>query len=525
MRTADYVIVGAGSAGCVLADRLSEDPDVSVLLLEAGPRDRSLNIAIPAAFSNQFHGRLDWDYATEPEPHVDGRRLYIPRGRVLGGSSSMNAMLYMRGRPLDYDLWERQGARGWGWRDVLPYFKRAEDNSRGASELHGAGGPLRVTDQRSPRASVARRLIAAWELAGVPYNPDLNGPSQDGVSPFQVTQRDGRRWSAADAYLHPAERRPNLEVLTRAHATGLELEGDRAVGVRIRRWGRDHVVRAGREVILSAGSIGSPQLLMLSGIGPAEDLRRAGVRPHHELPGVGRNLQDHPFVSVTWEVRDTDTLYKADSPRHFAEWLLRRSGPLSSCVAEVCAFVHTRAGLPAADVQYHMGAVYYEDHGAEEFDGHCAGMVPVLVSPQARGRVWLRSADPADKPCILTNSLSEPDDERSLLDAMELARGVGTERPLAETIVRELKPGPDVTTREALAADLRRRLHLIYHPVGTCRMSDEGEDAVVDSALRVHGIEGLRVVDASVMPVIPGGNTNAPTIMIAERAADLIRGA
>jgi choline dehydrogenase-like flavoprotein len=282
-------------------------------------------------------------------------------------------------------------------------------------------------------------------------------------------------------------------------------------------------VRAEREVILSAGAIGSPHLLLLSGIGAPDELRAAGVTPRHELPGVGRNLQDHPFVTLIWEVSDEDTLRYAERPRYLAEWLLRRSGPLTSSVAEVCAFVRTRPGLPAADIQFHMGAAYYEDHGQETYDAHCAVIAPVLVSPQARGRVWLRSADPAAKPRIVTNSLSQPDDVRSLVDGMLLAREIAAQAPFKEAIVRELKPGPGVTAREDLEADLRRRLMLIYHPVGTCRMSDHGEDAVVDSQLRVHGLQGLRVVDASVMPVIPGGNTNAPTIMIAERAADLIR--
>ncbi len=520
----DYVIVGAGSAGCVLANRLSEDPSVRVLLLEAGKRDRSPNIKIPAAFAKQFHSKLDWDYATEPEPHVDGRELYIPRGKSLGGSSSMNAMLYVRGRPFDYDSWEAQGAPGWGYRDVLPYFLKSEDNVRGNSEFHAAGGPLRVSEQRSPRA-MNGRLLAASAAAGIPRIADYNGPEQDGVSMFQVTQRNGQRFSAADAFLRPALRRPNLEVRTGVSVLRVELEGERAVGVRLRK-GRsgEELVRAEREVLLSAGAINSPQLLLLSGVGPADELRAVGVDVRHDLPGVGRNLQDHPFVTLIWEVADQTTLYGADKPKPLAEWLLRRSGKLTSTVAEVVAFVRTRGGLPAADIQFHMGAAYYEDHGAEEYDGHCAVIAPVLVSPKARGQVWLRSADPAAKPHIITNSLSEPDDVESLLAGMALAREIASQPSMAKAILEELKPGPRVVDRSELEVDLRRRLMLIYHPVGTARMSDTHELAVVDSQLRVHGLQGLRVIDASVMPLITGGNTNAPTIMIAERGADLIRG-
>jgi len=518
----DYVIVGAGSAGCVLAARLTEDPDVRVTLVEAGGKDRHPNIKIPAAFANQFKTKLDWDYMTEPEPYVDGRSLYIPRGKSLGGSSSMNAMLYVRGRPLDYDLWESAGADGWGWRDVLPYFLRSEDNARGASEFHGAGGELRVSEQRSPRP-VGRRLLAAFEAAGVPYVPDYNGPEQDGVSMFQVTQKDGKRWSAADAFLRPALSRPNLTVVTGALVSSLELSGDRVVGVRYSRGRSSHVARADREVILAAGAIGSPQILQLSGIGAPEDLSSVGIAVRHELPGVGANLQDHPFVTAIYEVKGEDTLYKADSPRNLAEWAVRRTGKLTSSVAEVVAFVRTRAGLPAADIQFHAGAAYYDDHGFESFDGHAIVLGPVLVSPQARGKVWLRSSDPSDKPRILTNSLGVEDDVRSLVAGMELAREVAATGPLKDIVVRELKPGVDVDSREALEEDLRRRLMLIYHPVGTCRMGS-GDDAVVDPELRVRGLSGLRVVDASVMPTITGGNTNAPTIMIAEKAADLIRG-
>ena len=520
----DYVIVGAGSAGCVLANRLSEDGSTRVLLIEAGGRNRHPNISIPAAFPNQFHTKLDWDYATEPEPAVDNRSLYIPRGKALGGSSSMNAMLYVRGRPLDYDLWVEQGARGWGWNDVLPYFLRSEDNVRGKSEFHGAGGELRIEEQRSPRR-LNRRLLEACAAAGIPRIADYNGPEQDGAAMFQVHQKGGRRWSTADAFLAPARGRANLEVITGATVTGIELEGKRATGVRYqRRRGGEQVARAGAEVILSAGAIGSPQILQLSGIGPRARLGDVGVEVRHELPGVGSNLQDHPFLTMMWEVSESGTLYGADKPKYLLEWLLRKSGPLTSTAAESVAFVRTRPGLPAPDIQFHMGALYFEDHGAEEFDGDAMTIAPVLVSPKARGEVWLRSADPADKPRILTNSLSDPEDVESMVAGMQLGREIASQSPLAEVVLRELKPGSEYADRDGLETALRQRLELIYHPVGTCLMSDDSDDAVVDSELRVHGLEGLRVVDASVMPVIPGGNTNAPTIMIGEKAADLIRG-
>ena len=524
MAPVDYVIVGGGSAGCVLAGRLTEDPAVRVLLLEAGGKDRSPNIKIPAAFGKQFHdAKLDWDFETDPEPGCAGRRLYVPRGKSLGGSSSMNAMLYVRGRPLDYDLWVKAGADGWGWEAVVPYFLRAEHNERGASEFHAVGGPLNVADQRSPRP-LAQELLAASEAVGIPHVADYNGPEQDGASLFQVTQKHGRRWSAADAYLRPAMKRSNLRVSTGARVLGLELDGQRVTGVRYRMGrGAEQVIRPDREVLLCAGSIGSPQMLLLSGIGPGAELTEAGVKVRHELPGVGKNLQDHPFLPVNFEVRDSDTLYGADKPRYLAEWVLRRSGKLSSPVAEICAFVRTRPGLPAADIQYHMGAAFYEQHGEVEYDGHACTIAPVLVSPRARGEVTLRSSDPLAKPRILTNALTEPEDVASMLAGLRLALRIAASSPLKEKIVKELTLGAAVESDAELEQALREHVELIYHPVGTCRMGS-GADAVVDSELRVRGIQGLRVIDASVFPVITGGNTNAPTIMVAERAADLIRG-
>jgi choline dehydrogenase-like flavoprotein len=522
MASADYVIVGAGSAGCVLANRLTEDPAVRVILIEAGGRDRHPNIKIPAAFANQFHTRLDWDFHTEPEPHCDGRSLFIPRGKSLGGSSSMNAMLYVRGRPLDYDLWEGEGAAGWGWDEVRPYFLKAEHNERGASEHHAVGGPLNVADERSPRP-LTRRFLEAAERVGIPRVSDYNGPEQDGASLVQVTQRNGRRWSAADAYLRPASKRPNLEVRTGAHVLRVELDGDRAAGVALRdRRGREEVVRAEREVLLSAGAIGSPQLLMLSGIGPADHLRAVGVDVAVDSPAVGGNLQDHPYVVCVWESQVAESLYGADRPKSMLEWLLRRSGPLTSSVAEAFAFVRSRPGLPAADLQYHFAPAYFVDNGAEEFDGHAFTMGPVLVSPKSRGEIRLASSDPTAKPRILTNTLAEPEDLAALVTGVELAREIAAAEPLAAARGREIYPGEGVRHDGDVEDFVRRRVELLYHPSGTCRMG--GDDAVLDPELRVRGVEGLRVIDASVFPVVPGGNTNAPTMMVAERAADLLKG-
>jgi choline dehydrogenase-like flavoprotein len=523
MDRAHYVVVGAGSAGCAIAARLTEDPAVRVTLLEAGGKSKHPNVTIPAAFAKQFKTKLDWDLETDPEPHCDGRSLFVPRGKGLGGSSSMNAMMYVRGRPLEYDLWERDGAAGWGWDTVGPYFLKAEDNARGESEHHAVGGPLRVEDVREPRALTGRFLEAA-EAAGIPQIDDYNGPEQDGVSITQVTQRAGRRWSAADAYLRPILNRPKLDVVTKATALGIEMADGRATGVRYRDGrGREKVAAAEREVILSAGAIGSPQLLMLSGIGPAGHLREMDIEVVRDLPGVGENLQDHPYIVNVWSSSAPESLYGADKPGALLQWLFGKHGPLTSNVGEAMAFVRTRPGLPAADLQLIFAPAYFVNHGFEDYDGHAMTIGSIALNPGSRGTVRLRSSDPDDKPRILGNTLSDPQDVATMVAGVRLARAIAASEPLASAVDEELLPGPGVDSDEDIAEDLRRRVELLYHPVGTCRMGTD-ENAVVDGQLRVHGVDGLRVADASIMPLITGGNTNAPAIMIGERAADLIRG-
>ena len=518
---ADFVIVGAGSAGCALAARLSEDRDVEVLLLEAGGRDRSPNIKIPAAFAKQFRTKLDWDYSSGPEPHLGGRELFVPRGRSLGGSSSMNAMMFTRGRPIDFDSWREMGCPGWGYEDVLPYFKRLENNERGETEFRAVGGPMNVAEQSDPRP-ITSRFIEAAESAGIPANPDVNSPEQDGVTMTSVFQKRGRRWSAADAYLRAAMKRPNLKVRTGAEVQGIVFEDGRATGVSWKKGGTEQVATADREVILCAGVIGSPQLLMLSGLGPADHLRELGIEPRVDLPGVGENLQDHPFVTLCFESKDENDLAEAEKPKALIEFLFRRSGPLTSNVGEAMAFIRTRPGLPAPDIELIFAPAYYHDHGFDSYDGHAFSLGPVLISPRSRGRLRLTSADPTAKPQLIGNHLSEPEDVAALIAGVRKTREIAATEPLASLCGRELIPGEEVASDDDLDAFLRRELELLYHPAGTCRMGS-GEDAVVDSELRVRGVEGLRVADASVMPLNPGGHISAAVMMIGEKAADLIR--
>jgi choline dehydrogenase len=520
-KTYDFIIVGAGSAGCVLAARLTEDLRTRVLLLEAGGAGGAKEIRIPAAFSKLFKTGVDWNYATEPEPYLHERRLYWPRGKVVGGSSAINAMIYIRGNRADYDSWRELGNVGWGFAEVLPYFKKSENQERGASEFHGVGGPVNVADPRYVNP-LTRAFLAAAEEIGIARNSDFNGAEQDGAALYQVTQKDGARWSAADGYLQPARERSNLTVLTGAHATRVLMEGKRAVGVAFLRGGVAEEACADREVILAGGTVNSPQLLMLSGIGPASELKAAGISTMHDLPGVGKNLQDHPMVSVAYLCTQKISLDGAETLGNFLRWLVWKNGPLASNVAEAGLFLRTRVGLAVPDLQLLFGPAYYRGHGLVRRKEHCFGFGPTLITPESRGEISLRSANPLDAPAIRANYLSTGADLRTMIAGVRLARRLAHAKSFDQFRGEELHPGAAMTSDAEIAEFLRNELETLYHPVGTCKMGVDGL-AVVDAQLRVRGIEGLRVVDASIMPRVPAGNTNAPVMMIAEKASEMIR--
>ncbi len=532
MTTYDYIIVGGGSAGCVLANRLSADPALSVCLLEAGPADSSPFIRMPIGILYLMVSKvLNWRYYTEPQQHLNQRRMYWPRGKTLGGSSSSNAMVYTRGHASDYDHWAALGNAGWSYADVLPLFKRAEHHERGASDYHGVGGPLNVADLRSPNLLSAVYLQAGAE-AGYARNNDFSGASQEGIGLYQVTQKNGERWSVARAYLHPVRGRANLTVLTGARASRVLLEGKRASGVAYTAKGRHGEIAARREVILCGGAINSPQLLMLSGIGAERELRRHGIATLHELPGVGQNLQDHLDVLVVHHCVKPVSLGISlrnvlMQGKHLLNYLLFRNGPLTTNGAEGGGFIKSAAAQAIPDLQLHFTPAHLDDHGrnlsraAYTLFGHGYSLHVCDLRPKSRGHIGLSSADPGADALIEPNYLSHPDDIETLLRGVKAVRAILAGKAFDRFRGEELFPGAGVQSDEALRAFIRAKAGTIYHPVGTCKMGDDAL-AVVDAALRVHGLAGLRVADASIMPTLIGGNTNAPTVMIAEKAAEMI---
>ena len=533
MTTVDYIVVGAGSAGCVLAGRLSEDPSTQVLLLEAGPSDRSLWIHLPIGYGKtMWSKKVNWRFYTDAEPNMNGRRIYWPRGKTLGGSSSINGLIYIRGQRQDYDHWAALGNPGWSYDEVLPYFVRSENNQRGASAFHGASGPLRVSDIADSNPLIDAFIAGAQEV-GVPRNDDFNGPQQEGAGYYQLNTHRGWRWSAAKAYLAPARKRGNLQVQTHAQATAVVMEGGRAVGVRYRQNGVDKTVRCRAEVLLAAGALQSPQLLQLSGIGPQGLLRDQGIPVLHHLGGVGENLQDHLQFRLTFESTRPTT---NDALQSWAgrvglglQWLLRRAGPLAVGINQGGCFMRALPATSASDaqtpdIQFHVASLSADMAGGNvhPFSGFTLSVCQ--LRPESRGSVRIRSPDPFEAPAMQPNYLDTDTDRRTAVAAIKAARAIASSSALAPLVKREVTPGIEVADDAALLDFCRNHGATIFHPSGTCRMGPDAQaGAVVDARLRVHGLGGLRVVDGSVMPTLVSGNTHAPVVMLAEKAVDMIR--
>lgn len=525
----DYVIIGGGSAGCTLAARLSEDPAVNVCLLEAGGANKNLMVSMPAGVGGliKAKGKHNWGFWTEPEPHLDNRRLWWPRGKGLGGSSSINGMIYTRGHPQDYDEWRQLGLTGWSWEDVLPYFRKLERHHRGG-DLHGSDGPLSISGGESD-SPFHDALIEAGRQAGYPISENFNGANQEGFGRYDLTIANGKRWSTAAAYLRPNEARRNLTVITDARTTRVVIVGGRATAVEYIKGNRIERVEVAGEALLCAGAVQSPHILQLSGIGNAASLREVGVRAVHDLPGVGENLQDHLDIILSWYSRGLLTAFSQTKGlgqlRVGAEYLLRGTGLGRQQFLESGAFLCSREGLSRPDVQIHGVLAIMKDHGKTRVEADGFSLHLCQLRPESRGHISLGSTDPTADPLIFANYLASEVDRRVMRECVHMGREIAYQQALDPYRSAEYAPGREVQTDADIDAWIRANSETIYHPVGTCKMGADGDTmAVVDAQLRVRGLEGLRVVDASVMPTLVGSNTNAPTIMIAEKAADMIRG-